>query len=175
MKWKSVAFAGKDGYYQYNGNKLKLSDLFDISMECLTIYLAFAYIRWPTEEDFKYLFAARQALEWIFNSLCWTDITPSNHFMLDHAVTLAEIHKTAYITLQEGTEKKHDFIKNSAHHTFKGAIGHNKQNRYVLILRRLLLISLLHFSGFHHNRLDNKRVIHTSVAEFKLEKIKIFF
>ena len=174
-KWIGIeTFFNKiEARYYYENNTFVLSEMFTIVMESLSIFLAFAYIKWQSQTDFKYLVAAAKSLKWVFFQLNWIKITPSNHFMLYHSVSLSIYHHTAHNSLQEGVEKKHDFIKHFAEHTFKGEIK-DSANRYVLILKHILISSLICFHFQLHSNQLTYLIKHKAISDFEFFKINSF-
>lgn len=149
LKWKRIPkdlFSKMQVHYAYK--KLhsicffSVDELFELFMEILTIFLVFAYIRWPTTLDLYYLAKAQLAFQWA-SKIMDKKLPPTSHFMMGHARDLALDVGTAYTTLHEGVEKKHHSIKKNAQHTFKGDIEDNQSNRYVVLMKDLLIKAVL--------------------------------
>lgn len=175
MDWNGIQKQFEDIHtlFIFKSRRISTMDFITILFEALTAYLGFAYIEHPSEDDFEILFSAKNALKWCFTSTNW-NITPTTHFMLTHAIDLAIIYKTAFISLQEGVEKKNDFVKSAAHHTFKGNIKNNPNyNRYISILEHLLIQTLLDFGISHVSRLSFQHV-HTCLSQFEFKLLSIF-
>lgn len=94
-----------------NGDRLQLhhvgtSAVVSLLLACARTIKEFAYAHWPSRKSFTILWRARNALlsAYAANEL---PIAPSEHLLLNHSIELALRDRTAYVSLQEGVEHKH--------------------------------------------------------------------
>jgi hypothetical protein len=88
-----------------NHKYYSVSELFHLMMEILTIFLVFAYLRWPSTCDFFYLSRTQKAFQWAWRML-QTKLVPTTHFMMEHAFELAQEIMELLITLSMKELKK---------------------------------------------------------------------
>jgi hypothetical protein len=92
-------------------------------LSCVKVYQEFAYTRWPSSEAFRQLWKARTAYLGFFAANDFT-LTPSTHYMLNHAIEWAIIDRTAYYTVNEGIEVANKVDKQEARRTSHGELLH---------------------------------------------------
>lgn len=147
-----------------NDKVLWNEDMLHLGLECLFIYLKFAYTVEPDDVLYKTLDSARKALCWIAYIDNWDLDSPAFHFLIGHAVRFAKIDGGAYITLQEGTEHKNSELRQASAKTYKK--GNKKYQQLVDHQTKKFMIHLRF--NFVQEKKKKFKIMHDQISYLRL-------
>lgn len=127
---------------------LSTSDAITMLLDSITTFFHFAYTISPLPNDFKCLRVARNAILSCYAFWNWR-ISPTSHYLYNHAIIDAETDGSAYHTLQEGVEHANSLDKRTYRNAFKlphPILKHKETSSlYILNQYQLRLYFIRHF------------------------------
>lgn len=135
----------------WEGNVSKVDKTFQeiaiLLLDSVRVYYKFAYSAWPSDEDFLSLLIARRGVLAVHAAFKW-DLKPTVHYMTNHAIIWAQQDKTAYHTLQEGVEHKHQVDAKDSQTTYKATSSQTTKRAWEQILEKQELRRVLTECGY---------------------------